>query len=125
MFDVWLLAPLAAVAYLAMRTTRQAAPVSWTEVVVVSIIAALAALALEPAPGFSWSTASRLGKLAALVLAAGAPVLIAAATSRVLVRKGARPAVQGLGALVAGAALTLLAPVVGVVLACTFTGDCL
>ena len=124
MFQLWLLAPLAAVLYIAVRSARQRAPLPWWESVAAALVAAVVALAVAGGPGFSWSVASRLGKLAALAVTAGAPVLLAAATSRVLVRAGVHPAVQGIGALAAGVGLTLIAPFMGVALACTFTGDC-
>jgi hypothetical protein len=75
--------------------------------------------------GASWSTASYVGKLAALALTCCLP-LGAAALVFATQRRGHRsPGMMGVLAFSVGLPLVLAAPFTGVALACAFTGDCL
>lgn len=116
---------LAALLFLAWRTARRAAPVAWPEVVAVWAATVAPLLAIEGL-GYTWSAASIAGKLLAVCLAMGTPVLLAAGATRWLARYHAPTGARLAGiALAAGLLPALGMPLLWLILTCGITGDCL
>ena len=96
----------------------------WIVAILAGIIAATL-VAVTSGIGFTWSTVSRVGKFAAVLIAVTMPFVAAAfaiqrASSSLLGRRW-----QTAIGFALGAAAAAISPVVGLVLVCAFTGDCL
>ena len=123
--DPFVSIPLAAVAYHALRIVIRGTPLRWPEFLLTWFVTAVAVAVADGGVAYSVSSGLAVGKLGALALAFGTPLVLSASVAQALAPRRPGRAVLAAASLLVGAPAALVAPFLGVMLICTFTGDCL
>jgi hypothetical protein len=123
--DPFVSIPLAAVAYITLRIVIRGRPLQWLELLATWLVTAAAVAIVNGGVAHYVSVGEAAGKLAALAIAFGTPLLLAASVARALAPQRPGRVVLAAASLLVGAPAAIVAPFPGVILTCTLTGDCL